>query len=316
MPKRIVGIDVCRAVALIAMTTAHLTTTGANTLGITGQLLYGFPAALFAFLAGVSMMLMARTAGPVQFTVRGVLLIAVHCALLPFAGGITVVLLPIGICMIALGFTTRWDVRGKLALFAVLTAASGLIYQFGLEPWALFGPPYPLAMWGALIVAGMVAEETVLPSCATTAAAAVAGAVTATTVIVVRMNYVVPFAWMEANGHTGGLLDIAGCVGMALAVLGLCSPVTRSFVLQPLGSMSLTIYCLHILTAQVLSFAVSVTLFAVFAVVWAAFFRRGPMEALVRWCIDTVTAASVRPTGKEKRRRVAAEQTCQTHSRL
>lgn len=279
----------CRAVALIAMMAAHLTTTGAQTLGLAGQLLYGFPAALFAFLAGVSMMLMARTAGPLQFTVRGVLLAVLHGALVPFAGDITIVLLPIGISMIALGWITGWDVRAKLVLCAALTVASGLIYQFGLEPWSLFGPPYPLAMWAALIVAGMVAEEAVLPSRAATAATAAAGAVVAAVVVFVRMNYVVPVAWMEANGHTGGVLDITGSIGMSLAVLGLCSPLARSWVLQPLGSMSLTIYCLHILTAPWLNFPVSVVLAVGFALGWSAFFRRGPMEAAVRWCIDRVT---------------------------
>lgn len=294
MPKRIVGIDVCRAVALIAMMAAHLTTTGANTLGVTGQLLYGFPAALFAVLAGASMMLMSRTAGPLQFTVRGVLLIVLHYALVPFAGDITVVLLPIGMSMIALGWITRWHVGAKLALFTVLTAASGLIYQFGLEPWSLFGPPYPLAMWVALMVAGMVTEEAVLRTRAARAAAAVAGAIVAAVVVVVRMNFVVPFAWLEANGHTGGVLDVAGSVGMSLAVLALCSLIPRSYVLQPLGSMSLTIYCLHILTAQWLSFPVSVLLAAVFAVVWSALFRRGPMEAAVRWCIERATDTAAR----------------------
>lgn len=295
MPKRIVGIDVCRAVALIAMMAAHLTVTGANTLGIIGQLLYGFPAALFAFLAGVSMKLMARTAGPLQFTVRGVLLIALHFVLVPFAGEITVVLLPIGISMIALGWITGWDVRAKLTLCVALSVASGLIYQFGLEPWSLFGPPYPLVMWAALMTSGMVAEERVLPSRPSTIAAAVAGAVVAALVVIIRLNFIVPSAWMEPNGHTGGLLDIAGSIGMSLAVLGLCSFVTRSWVLQPLGSMSLTIYCLHMLSAQWLSFTISVVLAAVFAVAWSVFFRRGPMEAVVRWCIDRITALVPKP---------------------
>lgn len=295
MPKRIVGIDVCRAVALIAMMAAHLTTTGANTLGITGQLLYGFPAALFAFLAGVSMKLMARSAGPLQFTIRGVLLIALHFALVPFAGEITVVLLPIGMSMIALGWITGWDVRAKLALCVALSVASGLIYQFGLEPWSLFGPPYPLVMWAALMTAGMVAEERVLPSRTATVVAAVAGAVIAALVVVVRLNFIVPSAWLEPNGHTGGLLDIAGSIGMSLAVLGLCSFVPRSWVMQPLGSMSLTIYCLHMLSAQWLSFTVSVIIAAVFAVAWSAFFRRGPMESAVRWCIDRITALVPKP---------------------
>ena len=292
MPKRIVGIDVCRGIALVAMMAAHLTVTGANTIGITGQLLYGFPAALFAFLAGVSMKLMARTAGALQFTVRGLALIVLHFALVPFGGDITIVLLPIGISMIALGWITDWDPRAKGVLVIGLTVVSGLIYQFGLEPWVLFGPPYPLVMWAAIMIAGMLTEEVILPSRGAIFASAAGGAVIAVVVLFVRMNYVVPSAWLEPNGHTGGVLDIAGSVGMSLAVLGLCSVISHSFVLGPLGAMSLTVYCLHILTAQWLNFPVSVVLTVGFAIVWSAFFRRGPMEAAVRWCIESATKAA------------------------
>ena len=141
----------------------------------------------------------------------------------------------------------------------------------------------------------VICPSAVMPSRTATVVAAVAGAVIAALVVVVRLNFIVPSAWLEPNGHTGGLLDIAGSIGMSLAVLGLCSFVPRSWVMQPLGSMSLTIYCLHMLSAQWLSFTVSVIIAAVFAVAWSAFFRRGPMEGAMRWCIDRITALVPKP---------------------
>ena len=53
LPPRIIGVDAARAVALGAMMWAHLTDS-------TSPWLYGFPSALFAFLAGVSMQLSMR----------------------------------------------------------------------------------------------------------------------------------------------------------------------------------------------------------------------------------------------------------------
>lgn len=80
MQTRNVGIDAARAVALIAMMVAHLTVQE----GIAAQVVFGFPAALFAFIAGVSMGYMR--ARPAAFIVRGVCLITLQIVLAPFAG--------------------------------------------------------------------------------------------------------------------------------------------------------------------------------------------------------------------------------------
>lgn len=101
MQTRNVGIDAARAVALVAMMVAHLTVQE----GITAQVLFGFPAALFAFIAGVSMGYMR--AQPAEFIVRGILLIALHFALAPFSGSIVVVLGTIGVCMALLAWAPR-----------------------------------------------------------------------------------------------------------------------------------------------------------------------------------------------------------------
>ena len=82
---------------------------------------------------------------------------------------------------------------GALLLFAIALVTS---------PRQLVTRPEPGPWW--MWVGGLVGATFVISGATL---APLLG--TATTVIVVRMNYVVPFAWMEANGHTGGLLDQA-----------------------------------------------------------------------------------------------------------
>lgn len=262
-----------RAIALIAMVAAHLTFTGANTLGIMGQLLYGFPAALFAFLAGISMSLMRPH--PVTFLVRGLILIILHFALVPFAGTIEVVLLPLGLAMMLLAFIPSWSTPRLVAVGIAAIALSATTSQLG----GIFGAPYPLAMWVALMVAGMLFNRVKHLSLA-----AVIGMGLAIADIYLRLHVVLP-VWLDANGHTGGVMDVLGSIGMSAAVVGVCrllySVIPASPVLQPMGSMTLTLYCLHIVTSEYLSFVVTVVAAAVIAVAWKHFFTRGPLEAVV-----------------------------------
>ena len=263
-----------RAIALIAMVAAHLTFTGANTLGIMGQLLYGFPAALFAFLAGISMSLMRPH--PVTFLVRGLILIILHFALVPFAGTIEVVLLPLGLAMMLLAFIPSWSTPRLVAVGIAAIALSATTSQLG----GIFGAPYPLAMWVALMVAGMLFNR--IQHLKHLSLAAVIGMGLAIADIYLRLHVVLP-VWLDANGHTGGVMDVLGSIGMSAAVVGVCrllySVIPASPVLQPMGSMTLTLYCLHILTSEYLSFVVTVIAAAVIAVVWKHFFTRGPLEA-------------------------------------
>src|SRR5699024_12810209 len=93
MQNRNVGIDIARAVALVGMMIAHLTYLD----GVGVQVFYGFPAALFAFVSGVSMGCMR--ARPAQRVVRGLGLIGSHCALAPLPGAVIGVPGTIGPCM-------------------------------------------------------------------------------------------------------------------------------------------------------------------------------------------------------------------------
>lgn len=273
MQTRIVGIDAARAVALAAMIVAHLTAP----TGIAAQLLFGFPAGLFALLAGVSMELMR--ARPAAFAVRGACLIALHVALVPFAGTIEVVLGTIGVCMIALAWAPRLDSAWLAWLVAALTLGSA-----ALSPSA---SPYPPLMWAALMAAGMLfARHMPLRS------GAVVGLALFAADVALRWWFPLP-ALLDASGHTGGLVDVVGTGGASIGICSLCCLAGRWLGwLAPLGRMTLTLYCLHVLTARWVGLWPSLLGAALIAYGWLAVFERGPLEHVVRRLVAVV--------GKEK----------------
>ena len=263
MQTRIVGIDAARAVALVAMIVAHLTVHD----GLTAQVLFGFPAGLFAFLAGVSMGLMR--ARPAQFVVRGACLIALHFALVPFSGTIEVVLGTIGICMIVLAWAPRLD-----SAWLAWLAFAGTLGSAALAPSS---SPYPPLMWAVLMVAGILFARR-MPLRAGAAIGCVLFAAD------VALRWWVPLPpLLDATGHTGGLIDVVGTAGASIGICALCCLAGRWLGwLAPLGRMTLTLYCLHVLSAQWVGVWVSLAGAAVIAYGWLAVFRRGPMESIVR----------------------------------
>ena len=263
MQTRNVGIDAARAVALVAMMVAHLTVQD----GITAQVLFGFPAALFAFIAGVSMGYMR--AQPAEFIVRGILLIALHFALAPFAGAIVVVLGTIGVCMALLAWAPRWDTPLLLWLACALTFGSAVLAP---SSW-----PYPPMMWATLMIAGILFKRymPLWPGLV------VGGALFA---LDVALRWTTPLPpLLDATGHTGGLIDVVGSVGASISICSLCCLAQRWLGwLAPLGRMPLTLYCIHVLTAEWLNVWVTVGGAIVIAYVWLAIFKRGPLETVIR----------------------------------
>ena len=269
MQTRIVGIDAARAVALLAMIVAHLTVRD----GIEAQLLFGFPAGLFAFLAGVSMGLMR--ARPAQFVVRGACLVALHFALAPFSGSIEVVLGTIGVCMAALAWAPRLGDAWLVWLLAALTLGSAAL--------APAGSPYPPLMWAALMIAGMLWQRR-MPL----RAGIFAGFALFAADVALRWWVELP-PYLSAAGHTGGLMDVVGTGGASIGVCSLCCLAGRWLGwLAPLGRMTLTLYCLHVLTAQWLGVWPSLAGAALIAHGWLAVFSRGPVEEMVRRLVAAV----------------------------
>ena len=263
MQTRNVGIDAARAVALVAMMVAHLTVQE----GITAQVLFGFPAALFAFIAGVSMGYMR--AQPAEFIVRGILLIALHFALAPFSGSIVVVLGTIGVCMALLAWAPRWDTPLLLWLACALTFGSAVLAP---SSW-----PYPPMMWATLMIAGILFKRymPLWPGLV------VGGALFA---LDVALRWTTPLPpLLDATGHTGGLMDVIGSVGASISICSLCCLAQRWLGwLAPLGRMPLTLYCIHVLTAEWLNVWVTVGGAIVIAYAWLAIFKRGPLETVIR----------------------------------
>ena len=278
MQTRNVGIDAARAVALVAMMVAHLTLQE----GITAQVLFGFPAALFAFIAGVSMGYMR--AQPAEFIVRGILLIALHFALAPFSGSIVVVLGTIGVCMALLAWAPRWDTPLLLWLACALTFGSAVLAP---SSW-----PYPPMMWATLMIAGILFKRymPLWPGLV------VGGALFA---LDVALRWTTPLPpLLDATGHTGGLMDVVGSVGASISICALCCLAQRWLGwLAPLGRMPLTLYCIHVLTAEWLNVWVTVGGAIVIAYVWLAIFQRGPLETVIR----RITAV-VKENNREKAR--------------
>lgn len=115
----------------------------------------------------------------------------------------------------------------------------------------------------------------------------------------------------SAAPHTGLPLDLARTTGVALLVLGL-SMATASVadrLVRPLavpGSMTLTLYTLHLLLLlpldglpDPLGYAAHVAVLIAFAFLWHRFFGRGPLEALVWWLARLAGGPPVtRPRGR------------------
>lgn len=273
-PTRVIGVDVARAVALIGMICAHLTYPD----GLLAEVLYGFPSALFAFLAGVSMSLMAgRGARPAHFIVRGVVLIALSLALAAIPTQIVIVLGTLGACMIALAWAPRLQSRWLLTIAVVLTFASGFVQLF----------VYPPLMWAALMIAGMYFHRHLLYHPQRLVIAAVSGGALMAADIAARWYVDVP-PYFTAQGHTGGVVDVVGSVGASVSICSLCCLLARPWqrVLPRMGRMPLTLYCLHIPTSLVCGAAVSVLAAALIATTWLAVFRRGPVEEAVRRAVN------------------------------
>ncbi|HET7902808.1 MAG TPA: DUF418 domain-containing protein, partial [Candidatus Nanopelagicales bacterium] len=123
----------------------------------------------------------------------------------------------------------------------------------------------------------------------------------------------VPQWLLVAGPHSGTTFDLLVTTGSAMAVLGVCLLVVRGVgvrLLRPLaavGSMTLTLYTLHVLSLAgpiewpaPTAYAIQVVVALVAAPLWLLRFRRGPLEELVHDVSTTAGRAAVRPTAPEE----------------
>ena len=112
--------------------------------------------------------------------------------------------------------------------------------------------------------------------------------------------------WLRFTGHTGVAGEIILSVAVAAVVLHVCLIVgkripTLAYPFAALGSMSLTIYILHVLTAYYWQQNVAlhstmwalgfVIFFFIIASLWKKFVGRGPFELLVSKATKVIVPA-------------------------
>ena len=125
------------------------------------------------------------------------------------------------------------------------------------------------------------------------------------------------YTYLGPEPHMGGLIDVATSIAVSVAVIALCLLITALplgrtilYPLRAMGSMSLTVYVAHVLTAAMIltndnnpawssseepathPLALGVTIVAaiVCAMIWKQFFRRGPLE----WVMHVLTVKGAR----------------------
>ena len=292
---RILGLDIARGLAILGMIYLHL----GHPLWQTKVILSGLPAALFAVIAGVTMMLIwtnataraaaqaqaaahAQRAGQAQaesdgnapkaqataqataqapasalqtiakLAARGALITLIGLALLPAGGEIQVVLVVLGATMLVTAWVPPLPAVAKVALLLIATAAATWRYAPLELPL-----PYPHLAWVAYILAGMILFDVYVGKDGT-GAGGVTKITTAIACLAAAVGFYLRFqtdlpGWARATGHTGVLGEIVLSIAVAAIVLHLSLIVGRRVratnPLVALGSMALTVYILHVLSA-------------------------------------------------------------------
>lgn len=293
---RIVGLDIARSLVIIGMIILHM----ANLVWSAKVVLSGLPASGFAIIAGSTMMILARDYSLrffLKLVARGLIVMLIGVSLLPVGGEIQVVLVVMGAAMALTSWVPPLATVWKVLLFALATAGATVLYA----PYTL-PQVYPLVAFLAYMVAGMLLYDVYLTRIqivATAVAAVVTG-------IGLWQRFNPDIAgWLRFTGHTGVLGEILLSVAVTAVVLHLCLIIGRqlprlTFPFAALGSMSLTIYILHILTARYWQAHVSlhntmaalgfVLAFLVLSALWKKFCGKGPAERAVAWAIKEVAA--------------------------
>jgi len=252
---RILGLDIARGLAIVGMIYLHL----GHPLWQAKVILSGLPAALFAVIAGVTMMLIwtnatarATTQTIAKLAARGALITLIGLALLPAGGEIQVVLVVLGATMLATAWVPPLPTGAKVALLLIATAAATWRYAPLELPL-----PYPHLAWVAYILAGMILFDMYVGKDGT-GAGGVTKITTAIACLAAAIGFYLRFqtdlpGWARATGHTGVLGEIVLSIAVAAIVLHLSLIVGRRVKatnpLVALGAMALTVYILHVLTA-------------------------------------------------------------------
>lgn len=338
--SRLFGVDAARGLALLGMFVAHTVFTGSE------KIVDGRSAVLFATVAGVSLGLLSggqHPAPPAERASVRLVVLARGAALIVLGVFLTLVVQPpiavildyYGLAFIALiaVLFLRRVVLGGLAVVVALGAPLivGLItvalpYESVPEVLQLFGRwliwgDYPILVWFAYLLAGLLLGRSDLRNRSTALIAIGAGALSA--VLGYSAGHLIP--GLTAAAHSDSTAEVFGSGGVAIVVIGVLSLLDSAtglgaraarlvrFVLTPVaaaGAMALTLYTAQAVGLRLVRDAVTVngrwevpdwTLPAlivgslVFATLWRRFVGSGPLEAGLRAFATLISTTPERP---------------------
>lgn len=335
---RLAGVDLARGLAVLGMLSAHLLTIEEFDPGSPDtwiDVVNGRSSILFAVLAGVSLALVSGGAAPVHVprlrvvrrrtAVRAAVLWTIGIFLILTGVPVFVILPSYAILfLLALPFLrlrapALWVLAGALALTMPLLQPTldEVVARAGADVELMLGWHYPFTLWIAFVLAGLAAGRSDLRRTRTQVTVVVAGAVLAV------VGYGAVALWPATDGggwaavwtdraHSGGLPEVIGSGGVALAVIGASLLVCRTvlaWVLIPIravGSMPLTAYVGQLVVWAVVAAIVlgdsgdlggfreldPLGPFLVTTIVgctaWALLLGRGPLERAVAWIARTL----------------------------
>lgn len=319
----------------------------AHTVGIGSEQFFdGRSAILFATVAGVSLGLITGAAAPpppgaranarLAVLVRGSALVLLGIALTTFARP------PIAVILDYYGFAfllligALFLARPVLALLAALSTIAGplvvaaatdgvalddVVAPFQVFALWLFAGNYPLVVWLAFLLVGLILARSDLRVRGTAAAALVLGALAAA--LGYGSTLVLP--GVDASAHSGTIAEVVGSGGVAVAIVGGLSLLDSAtgageraarilrLVLAPVaaaGSMALTLYTAHALVLAIIRWTAerpepwqppdaTFPALAIGALVFATLWRRlvgtGPLELGLRALTRLALRSSARP---------------------
>lgn len=284
------GIDLARGLAIVGMVFAHLGPTGfagGVVADYTTTAVAGYPSALFAVLAGVSLGLFTErgAADPVRTRlatlVRGVILLVAGTLMSMVQSTIAIVLTAIAAIYLLLFWLPRcktWVISVLVAVLAAISSVGFVLVELVPLGFELFMPPYPILAWLTYGSVGVLVHRFLVGNTKSQAIAVVPALVVAAVGFVIRVNNaaVVPDeALAEATEsqidsdpgaqslltqsfepHTGMFGDLLASIAFAIAVICLCCLLCRvrwvniaSYPLRAVGAMALTTYVAHVFIA-------------------------------------------------------------------
>lgn len=284
------GIDLARGLAIVGMVFAHLGPTGFDggvVADYTSTAFAGYPSALFAVLAGVSLGLFHERGAddPVRTRlatlVRGVILLVAGTLMSMVQSTIAIVLSTIAVIYLLLFWLPRCKTWVIAVIIAVLAAVSSVgfvlvdLVPFGFE---LFMPPYPVLAWLTYGAVGVLVHCFLVGNTKAQVIALVPAVLLAAVGFVIRVNNAAVFPYdpladytepqfdeeplvqllltQSFEPHTGMFGDLLASITCAIAVICLCCLLCQvrwanilAYPLRAVGAMALTTYVAHVFIA-------------------------------------------------------------------